>query len=195
MKLFKGTILVVFICTILFFVSGCRGTLPVNYYINPDIDFSFFKKVAVMPLENLTNDKSAGEIVRHMVISELLASGLVDVVIPGEVMAVVNDLGIQNIASLNARQINALGKALNVEAIIMGSVEQYGEVRSGNVSAPEVTFTLLMAETGTGNVIWSITTTSGGASFAARHFGARSKTMSETLLTVVRKAINTLVGN
>jgi len=194
MKFINRNILAVFICVLLFIVSGCRGSVPLNYYINPDIDFSYFKRVAVMPLNNLTNDKSAGEIVRQVVISELLASGLVDVVIPGEVIAAVNEMGIQNISSLSAKQINALGKALNVEAIIMGSVEQYGESRTGNISTPEVTVTLMMADTGTGNIIWSITATRGGAGFMARHFGARSNTMSETVLAVVRDAIRTLAG-
>lgn len=188
MRSFRLTI----IGLILFFVMGCARSVPLEYYMNEDIDFSYFKKVAVMPLDNLSNDKSAGEIVRQIVMSEMLVSGLVDVVIPGEVMSAVNELGIQNLTSLNARQINALGKILNVESIIMGTVEKYGETRSGNISSPEVTITLMMADAGTGNIIWSVTLTRGGAGFMARHFGAKSETMSETVLHVVREAIGTL---
>lgn len=184
--------LLLFMFLTLFIVSGCHSRVPYNYYINPDIDLSFFKRVAVMPLDNMTNDKYAGEVVRNVLVNELLASGLVEVVMPGEVMAAVNELDIQNISSLNARQINALGKVLNVEAVIMGSVEKYGEIRSGNVSAPEVAISLMMADIGTGNVIWSVNINAGGAEFMARHFGARSKTMSETVITVVREAISTL---
>ncbi len=193
MKLFiKKNILLVAVFSLVLVTLGCQKKVEPNYYINPDIDFSFFKRVAVMPLDNLTNEKSAGEIVRQVVISELLASGLVDVVIPGEVMAAINELGIQNISSLNARQISALGKVLDVEAIILGSVEEYGESRTGNISTPEVTISLLMTDAGTGNVIWSITSTHGGASFMARHFGAKSKTLSETVMSVVREAVQTL---
>ena len=173
-------------------LSGCGGKAPV-YHIDPNVDFSFFKNVAVLPLDNLTNNKSSGEIVKQMVISELLASGLVDVVIPGEVMSAISELGIQNISSLNKTQIKALGNALKVEAVIMGSVEQYGEVRSGNMSAPEVTITLMMAEVESGNVVWSITLTRGGLDFMARHFGAKSETMSEVVQGVVREAVQTLV--
>ncbi|MBI4849739.1 MAG: hypothetical protein HY808_14410 [Nitrospirae bacterium] len=186
MKIVPVSALLIFL-----FTSGCGGKAPV-YHIREDIDFSYFKKVAVMPLDNLSNDRTAGEVVRQVVISELLSSGLVDVVVPGEVMAAVSELDIKNISSLSEKQIKALGKALKVEALIMGSVEQYGESRSGNISAPEVTITLMMADAGTGNIIWSITTTRGGAGFMARHFGARSETMSETVLTAVREAIRTL---
>ena len=183
-----------FMILITVMLSGCRGNVPVHH-IKQDVDFSFFKNVAVMPLDNLTNEKAAGDIVEQVVISELLASGLVDVVIPGEVMSAISELGIQNILSLNKSQIKALGKALNVEAVLMGSVEQYGEVRSGNLSAPEITITLMMAEVESGNIIWSITLTRGGLDFMARHFGAKSESMSELVQGVVREAIQTLVEN
>ena len=176
------------------FYSGCRSGNPPTYHINENVDLSFVKKVAVMPLENLTSDKSAGEIVRHLVISEMLASGLADVVVPGEVIHAVNDLGIKNISSLSKKQIIALGRTLRVQALIMGSVQQYGLVRLTNVSAPEVTITLMMADTGTGDIIWSVTKTRGGASFMARHFGAKSETISEATLTTVRQAIETLIA-
>jgi PBP1b-binding outer membrane lipoprotein LpoB len=184
------------ICIVLaaLFCSGCRSSNPETYHVNEDVDFSFVKKVAVMPLENLTSDKSAGEIVRHLVISEMLASGLSDVVVPGEVIHAVNDLGIKNISSLSKKQIIALGRTLRVQALIMGSVQQYGLIRLANISAPEVTITLMMADTGTGDIIWSVTKTRGGASFMARHFGTKSETISEAVLATVREAIETLVA-
>jgi len=175
-------------------VSACRSSNPATYHINPDVDFSFVKKIAVMPLENLTSDKSAGDIVRHLVISEMLASGLADVIVPGEVIHAVNDLGIKNIAALSRQQITSLGRTLKVQALIMGSVQQYGLVRVANVSAPEVTITLMMADTGTGDIIWSVTKTHGGASFMARHFGAKSETISEAVLATVHEAIETLMA-
>ncbi len=183
----------IFICTVivLFFTAGCyRSTAPV-YYIREDVDFSFIKKVAVMPLENLTDERFADEIVRQTVISELLASGLVDVTMPGEVTAALKRLDIKSVASLNPDQIKDIGKLLNVQALILGAVQQYGEVKFGSVSAPEVTITLMMADVNTGTILWSVTKTLGGSSFMSRHFGAKSKTMSETVLAVVREALRT----
>lgn len=172
--------------------SGCARRGVPSFYINPDVDFSFIKNVVVLPLDNLTNDRFAGEVVRHVVISELLASGLVDVMVPGEAIAAVENLKLKPGQSPNAEQIRALGKALKVQAVILGAVEKYGEERMGNISAPEVTVTLMMADTSSGSIIWSVTKTRGGAGFLARHFGARSETMSETTLNVVRQALHTL---
>jgi hypothetical protein len=182
--------LFVILCTTLL-VSGCRTNRPPTFHISPDTDFSFIQRIAVVPFDNLTAVRAADEIVRQVVISEFLASGLVDVVVPGEVTSVLNSLGVKSTSSLNADHIRTIGKALKVEAVVMGSVEQYGFQKMGTVSAPELTVTLMMADTSTGSIIWSVTKTGGGASFMARHFGAKSKTMSETVLSVVREAIET----
>ncbi|UCD35581.1 MAG: hypothetical protein JSU90_01750 [Nitrospiraceae bacterium] len=172
-------------------LTGCRRATPV-YHMSEDVDFSFYKRVAVLPLENFTNERYAGEIVREVVVSELLASGLVDVVFPGDVRSAMNDLEITSVSSLTADQIKLLGNALKVEALIVGAVEEYGMVKVGNVSAPQVTISLMMADAGSGSIVWSISRTRGGASFLARHFGARHETISETVLYLVREAVQTL---
>ncbi len=177
--------------SVLFVISGCRGDIPV-YHMSEDIDFSFYKRLAVVPFDNLTNDRNADEIVRQVVVSELLASGLVDVVFPGEVRAAFAELGIKSVSTLTKSQIKALCNSLKAEAIIVGAVEEYGEAKMGNVSAPQITVSLMMADANTGSIVWSITKTRGGAGFMARHFGARSETVSETLLLLVRESIRTL---
>lgn len=180
------------ICVLFLIVVGCRSNGPSPYHVRQDVDFSFIKNVAVLPLENLSNAKDAGEIVRRLVISELLASGLVNVVLPGEVMSAVKDLKIKNVSSLNKKQIKKLGQDLKVQGIVLGSIEQYGYAKIGSGTAPEITITLMMADTGTGDIIWSATKRRGGDGFFARHFGATSQTLSKTALDVVREAVSTL---
>jgi TolB-like protein len=173
--------------------SGCGGgTGTPGFYINQNIDFSFIKKVAVLPFENLTNERFAGDMVRQVVISELLATELVEVSVPGDPIAAIENLRLKPEDPLSAEQIKTVGKALKVQAVILGAVEKYGEIRDGNISAPEVSITLMMADTSSGSIIWSVTKTRGGASFWARHFGSRSDTLSETVLKVVREALQTL---
>ena len=171
---------------------GCGGKGTPAFYISHDIDFSFIKKVAVLPLDNLTNERFAGDTIRQVVISELLASGLVDVACPGDAIAAIETLKLKPGQPLSAEQIKAVGKVLKVQAVVLGAVNKFGEVREGNVSAPEVAITLMMADTSSGSIIWSVTKTRGGAGFMARHFGARSETMSETMLKVVRESLQTL---
>jgi TolB-like protein len=177
---------------IILLISGCGGKGNSSFYIDQNIDFSFIKKVAVLPLDNLSNDKFAADAVRQVVISELLASNLVEVVCPGDANAAIELLNIKAGQSPNSEQLKSIGKSLKVQGIIIGAVNKYGEIREGNVSAPEIAITLMMADTSSGSIIWSVTKTKGGASFMAKHFGARANTMSETVLSVVRDAIQTL---
>ncbi len=190
-KLLKKFIIII-VLFVVFISSGCAGRGAPAFYISRDTDFSFIKSVAVLPLDNLTNERFVNDVVRQVVISELLASGLVDVVSPGDALAAIQKLRLKPDQALNAEQIKAVGKDLKVQAVIIGAVNKFGEAKTGNFSVPEVTITLMMADAGSGNIIWSVTKTRGGASFLARHFGARSETMSETVLKVVREAIQTL---
>lgn len=193
LKYEKRYYLIIALLFVSLFISSCR-TAANPYHLREDVDFSFIKKVAVMPVENMTVDKFAPEIVRQAVITELLATGAVDVVVPGDVMYAIDRLGIKNPALPSVEQIKNLGKALQVQGLILGSVDRYGEERYGNITAPSVSITLMMADTSSGSIIWSVTKSRGGASFAARHFGARADTLSETVVKVVREAIYTLVG-
>ncbi len=177
---------------LLLILLGCSSTTPPVVHISPDVDMSFIKRVAVLPFKNLSEDRNAGEIVREMVINELLASGLVDVAYTGDVMAAMKRQRIKDPTSLSSKQIRRLAKDLKVQAVIVGTVSKYGMVRLGSISAPEVTITLMMADAGSGSIIWSVTLTRGGAGFMARHFGAKADTLSETALKVVREAILTL---
>lgn len=172
-------------------LTGCAGSVT-SYHIKENVDFSFIKRVAILPLDNFTSNKSASEAVRQVVTTEMLASGFVDVVVPGDVMAAISSIGVKSISSPSVEEIRALGKFLRVEAVVTGSVDNYAEVRRDNVTVAEVSITLMMVDTGAGDILWSVSKTSPGAGFMARHFGARTPTLSETTSNIVREGIATL---
>lgn len=174
-------------------MSGCRTrTGAAGFHVSQNFDFSFIKKVAVLPFDNLTGEKQAGEAVRQMVINELLVSGLVDVALPGDIMTALDKAKVASQTTPTADQLKKIGNDLKVQAMIFGTVNKFGEVRSGQFQAPEVSITLMMADANTGVIIWSVTRSKVGDSFLSRHFGARSDTLSETLQKTVRESVNTL---
>src|SRR4030067_798481 len=176
MRWLKGysfcSLLIALCSTLLLYACDGRGT-P-SFYIRQDYDFSYIKKVAVLPLDNLTNEKFAADAVRQVVICEFLSTGLVDVTVPGEAESAVDELGVKSIKSLNAEQIKTIGNTLKVQAVVFGAVDKFGEVRIGNISAPEVTITLMMADTTSGSIVCSVTKTGGGASFLGKPLGAKA---------------------
>jgi hypothetical protein len=102
------------------------------------------------------------------------------------------ELKIRSLGSIKTTDIQTLAKTLGVEALMMGSVEAYGISRGITVSYPEVSISLRLVEASSGNIIWSVCNTSGGANFWTRHFGAENISLSETASKVVGEAIDTL---
>ncbi len=174
----------------LFFVIGCESTSK-HYYVRQQVDYSSIKRVAVLPFETLTSDEYAGEKIRQSVITALLSRGI-DVVEPGEVTRALVELKIRSLGSIKTTDIQTLAKTLGVEALMMGSVEAYGISKGITVSYPEVSISLRVVEASSGNIIWSVCNTSGGANFWTRHFGAENISLSETASKVVEEAIDTL---
>ena len=175
-------------CSVLIFIYGCSG--PVHY-IRPKTDISNIKRVAVLPMENFTSDEYAGEKVRRAVISELLSRGI-DVIEPGEVTRVLRESNIRSLGSIKITDIQNMGKTLGVEAVMMGSVEAFGISKGISVSYPEVTINLRLLELSSGNIIWSVRHSAGGASFWTRHFGSEGITLSEAARKAVKEAVDTL---
>ena len=179
------------LCFLLFMVSGC-ATNTSTQYIRQNIDYKNIQRMAVLPFESLTNDEYAGEKIRKTVITELLSRG-VDVIEPGEVTRVLIDQKIKSLSSVRTADLQNMAKILGVEAFMMGSVEAYDISKGISVTYPEVAINLRLVEASSGNIIWSVCQTSGGASFWTRHFGAEGISLSEAAKKVVKEAIDTLL--
>lgn len=174
----------------LFFIIGCGTTLK-TYYVQQQFDYSSIKRIAVLPFESLTSDEYAGEKIRQSVITDLLSRGI-DVVEPGEVTRTLIELKIKSLSSIKTADFQTLAKTLNVDGLMMGSVEAYGISKGITVSYPEVSISLRLIEGSSGKIIWSVCNTSGGPDFWTRHFGAENISLTETANKVVKEAIDTL---
>ena len=128
---------------------ACASAIQPTRFVNPEFNFGFVEKAAVLPLENLTNDQQAGVRATRLLITELLATGTVDVVEPGEVRAAFESVGDRRRIP-TTEQIVEMGKRLGVQAIVIGTVTQSESLRSGTVAIPVVTLDVHMLETETG---------------------------------------------
>jgi TolB-like protein len=169
---------------------GCAK--PPQSFIHSRYDFSRVKKVAVLPLENLTADQQAGERVRRVVLAEILAARVVDAVELGQVNLSLNQLNIQSITALSADTLKTLGTRLGVQLLIVGSVDFYDRVNVGGATFPEVTVSLRAVDAETGTIVWSSIATGGGAGVAGRLFGFGGDSMSEATQKVIRSEFATL---
>jgi TolB-like protein len=173
-------------------LAGCASGMATTRFTNPKFDFGYVERVAVIPFENLSSDPTAGARVTRLVVTELLASGAVDVVEPGEVQAALDRLGAR-ITTPSTEQVVSLGGSLGVQAVIVGSVTQSEILRSGAVGIPVVSLDVHMLESETGAAVWAASHTEKASGLGAKLLGAGGEPLSETTRRCVRRTLRTLV--
>lgn len=169
-------------------LGGCATTSDV--FRDSTMDFGSIKSVAVMPFANLSKDQLAGERVRDVFNTMLMASGAIYSVPTGEVARGVAAAGIANAASPSPDDVMKMAKNVKVDAVISGVVREYGDVRSGTASADVISVSLQMMEAQTGRVVWSASTTQGGIGMVDRLFGGGGRPLND----VTEKAVNDLIN-
>ena len=199
-------ILIIISVLILCGYAGCVHT-KTKVFINPNINFKFVKKVAVLPFENLSSDRFADKKVRDIFVTTLLASEVLEVPELGDVLQVINSLGIdsgleqaqfvpqekQSAGTITKETAKALGQALGVQGIILGSVEEYSIIRTTSGSFPEVSITLRMIDPKSGSIIWAVSHTEKGSRILPSILGIGEETLTETAIKGTKKIVDTLV--
>jgi len=170
---------------------ACAG--PRDTYIDPNMDFGTVKTVAVMPFVSLTRDSVVAERVRDVFITRLLSTGAVYVVPVGEVARGVARVEIQNPGAPSPEEVVKLGGVIKAQAVITGTVREYGEVRSGTVSSNIISMSLQMMEAQTGKVVWTGSSTKGGINVWQRLFGGGGQPMNKITVEAVNELINGLL--
>lgn len=175
---------------------ACKSAMPPTEFTNPNFDFSFVERIAVLPFENLSNDRQAGFRATRLMVTELLASGAADVVEPGEVQAALRALpGAQfgRVAVPSTEQIVTLGQELGVQAFILGTVTQSENLRSGAVPIPVVTLDVHLVEAETGAAVWAATHSERGGSMGAKVLGTGGQPIAETTRICVQRILASLI--
>jgi hypothetical protein len=162
-------------------------------FVNPDVDFGYMRRAAVLPFENLTQDDLADERMQSVFLMEMLEAEVLDIVDPREAQSAMLRLGLNPGAALTAEQAVALGKELQVDGLFFGVVEEYGQSRTDRRNGPEVTAVFGMTETETGSVVWRSQVHATGMSFWKRLFGGGPSSLYAVSRDAVRRALGTLL--
>jgi len=119
----------------------------------------------------------------------LQATGSIYALPLGEIQRGLSRVEMRDPAAPSAEEIVAFGKVVGADAVVTGSVLEYGEARSGSASANYLSVTVQMMEAKTGKLVWSAQTTKGGVSGADRMFGGGGQPMND----VTAEAVNDLL--
>lgn len=129
-------------------VAGCatrRAVVPFGPGITPP------RTIALMPLDNQTNSVPGALYVREVMQKHLGDKGYVARSLNEVDHALAEQFGISLGGQLTEELIPRIGKALEVDAILTGTVQKFGTVLA---ISSEVEATFVMYETATGRKIW-----------------------------------------
>jgi len=183
------------IILVLFVLIAAGCTREVVRYINPEANFSYIKKVAILPFNNLSDDRFAGEKVRSAITVDLLSRGVFDVVEQGEVnkvtSLVLRAAGAEEgmVTELDRETLKLLGERLGVQAVILGSVDEY----VGRREEALVGLSVRMLDTSSGIILWQAKASTSSASFWRKILGLEGVDTSTLTRKVVKTAFDTLL--
>lgn len=173
--------------------GGCASTEQTwSLYVHPSADWSTYARVAVLPLDNLTTERFAAERVREVLNVELSSQGLFEAVDLGEVNRTLRTQGLVNLGEIGPAEATALGQELGVQALLLGSVMEFSERRTGTITTPDVALSLRLMDVETGIVIWAVTDARVGAKLSTRLFGLGEESQTAATVRLVRDVLRTL---
>ena len=172
----------------------CGCSTPMHY-VHPTADLTYVTTVAIVPFENLTQERGAADKMMNVVAAEILRRGVFDVVEFGEVEKVLNEEGFKREeGTISKRTAERAGNRLNVQAFVVGSVEEYGVPRTTGSAYPEVSLTLKLIDAKSYRILWEATHSVEGATVWDRLFGIGKQSRSELSRELVEEMFDTLFG-
>lgn len=174
-------------------LSGCGSKSTMESFLRDEVDLTHVLKVAVAPFENNTKEQYAPERVRGIAITEILSQGLYDVVDKGLVDSAFREEAVDlSKAPMDAGVIKRIGQRLNVQALMMGSIDQAGIVQRGQNSYPELALTLRLVDVNSGMIFWQASGNESGNSLGKRLFGLGSDDEFKVSLSLLRRLLATI---
>lgn len=178
-----------------FLFYGCGGTTI--KYLNPTANFSYIKKVAVVPFSNFSDDRYAGEKVRNALTVELLSRHAFDVIEHGEVSKALNLIregGFEESKNIqmDKETVKMVGGKLGVQALLMGAVNDYSGGRGG-FAHNVVSISVKMIDTESGTVLWQASTSKVGGGVVRKMLGLEDVDMNILTNRAVKTVLDTLL--
>lgn len=138
-------------------LAGCKDDGPSSKVYVRQARATRPLKIAVLSFTNLApRSDEAAQVVTNAVVTYLLSTGAFDVVEPGLLDQVMSEQRIRpGPSGLDSKSIGQLRDALGIDAILTGTVEDYGEVRVGNDTYPSVSFSARLISAKDGSIVWA----------------------------------------
>jgi hypothetical protein len=144
--------------------AGCKSSGPGSQVFVRRGDGRCLR-VAVLPFISPANAPGAGDTVTATVVTYLLSTGVVEVVEPGLVDRAMRNARFAPQASggLDLETLALLQQQLQVDAYLVGAVEEFGEVRVGPDIYPSVSLSARLIRAADATIVWAASISRTGA--------------------------------
>jgi len=128
----------------------------VRVFVNPQADLAYYKKVAVLPFNDLSNAHDAGPRVTRAFVTELIMANRFDLTQPEDFVSTLYRMSVfrQQDGTYDADKLKAAATQLGVTGILRGAVTEYQMSRVDGGDVPSVAFDAELIDVATGNVVW-----------------------------------------
>src|SRR3989338_3193547 len=150
------------------------------------------KKIAVLPFYNMSGQKDAGKIVANVFVTEMFKSGRFRVEEPGNVVQFMIQERMDTIGEIEIERLKILGKRLSVDAVVVGTVEEFDDGRGGAYPSPIVSITARMIDSNSGQLIWSAQNKKKGDDYIIIFDFGEIRSVTTLTQKVVKELIDTI---
>ena len=192
MKILAKKTVVLLIGFMLLPLVGCAGKKTTESFLRPEFDITFVQKVAVLPFEDPSGNPVLAARCRQITITQILSSGLFDVVDKMQVDSVLQDLALPAGTPIDASTLRRMGQLLGVQGFIVGSLDDAAESRKGASAFLELSLTMRLIDSESGLVVWQATGRGSGYSLWDRLFGTASKDSFQVTLELIQNLLGTM---
>ena len=170
-------------------LAGCGSSTATKAFMREGASLAHIQTVVVLPYEDIGG--GGEKRIRELTMTQLLSSGMFDVVDKGRVDSLLRDEAIEPGAPFDEATLRRLGQRLNAQGFILGSVEQTSESRGSSVY-PEIVLTLRLIDSETGTLLWQASGRGSGYTLSDRLFGFAPKNSFQVTLELLTRLLKTL---
>lgn len=176
-------------------LSGCSRP-PVRGYAKPGLIVDPTKPVesiAVFPLDNVSGHPDASKKIGNLLLTELVRTGLFRIADIGEAENVLRRLRIRTTAEMDLENLHEIGERLNVETVIVGSVDEYELRQDRSGAVPVVAINARMLDVRTGEILWTISHARDGNDWETVFGFGKIISLNQLAQIVVSEAVEFLI--
>lgn len=176
----------------LFFLCGCAGKTAPQTFVRPEFNLEYVRKVAVLPFEDNADNPNLAARCRQITITQILSSGLFDVVEKMQVDSLLRDEAVQPGSPINSTTLRRLGQLLGVQAFLVGTLDEAGEHQKGAAIYLDISMTMRLIDSESGLILWQTSGQDSGFSWWDRLFGLGGKDPFQVTTELIRNMLGTL---